>query len=161
MIYAMTNHPHRLECRGPRSGVSRVRACALPALRIQVCWTAAWCEHSLLHSGAERPREQMSLLERLDWRVSVQFFTAIYLIIDRFCIGVFKLARVCRTRSLKILTTIIKSNSLIIIAQLHELLSSGAKLNYLIPESNYLNICHALLYFIISPQALYHHVQFS
>ncbi|KAL1272280.1 hypothetical protein QQF64_028142 [Cirrhinus molitorella] len=33
---AMTNHPHRSECCGPRSGVLRVCACALPALRIQV-----------------------------------------------------------------------------------------------------------------------------
>lgn len=70
----MTNHPHRSECCGPRSGVLRVCACALRALRIQVYeWRErGWWEHSLLHSGTEQLK-QMSLLERLDWRVRFHY----------------------------------------------------------------------------------------
>ncbi len=71
---AMTNRPHRSECSGPRSGVLRVCACALRALRIQVYERRerGWWEHSLLHSGTEQLK-QMSLLERLDWRVRFHY----------------------------------------------------------------------------------------
>lgn len=76
-VDVMTNHPHRSEC----SGVPRVRACALPALRIQVYWpTGARVMRAFtasLRDWTARKADVDAGEAGLAGKLSIQFFIAI------------------------------------------------------------------------------------